>query len=221
MSVPATLVLEGLDALGVNLLGSPNTQYAIVTTGSSVPVVTPDTIMRLNYRGEQRISDYPVEQGAFSSYNKVAQPFDLRMTLVCGGRNYYQDATQKLDQYLNGLLGTSFGQPMSRADFLQAMEDMLASTALFDVVTPDFTYEKLNLVHFDYSKTSTDGAVQIIADCGFREVRETVTATFTNSGQINITSDSPSAATPVNAGRVTGMIPTVSQSSITTAAAFV
>lgn len=221
MSVPATLVLEGLDALGLNLLGSPNTHYAIVTTGSSNPVVTPDTVESFSWKGEHRISTYPVEQGAFASYNKVATPFDLRMTLVCGGRNFYQNATQKLDEYLNGLLGTSFGQPMAREDFIQALEDMLASTDLFDVVTPDKTYERLNLVHFDYVKRAKDGAVMVIADCGFEEVRESVSAIYTSTGQPNVSSNSPSAASPLNAGRVTGMIPSVSQSAILAAGSFV
>ena len=221
MSVPATLVLEGLDALGINLLGSPNTHYSIVTTGSSSPVVTPDTVESFAWKGDHRISTFPVEQGAFTSYNKVATPFDLRMTLVCGGRNFYQDATQKLDDYLNSLLGTGFGQPMAREDFILALEAMLESTDLYDVVTPDRTYERLNLVHFDYVKRAKDGAVMVIADCGFEEVRETVTAIYTATGQPNIDSNSPSAASPVNVGRVTGMIPTVSQSAILKAGSFV
>lgn len=221
MSAIATDILALTSALGVNLLQVGAPLYGVVTSDTAQVVITPDTVLSVEYRGEQRISDYPVEGGGFSSFNKVAVPFDLRVRMACAGRNYVQSVEEVLDQALNSVLGTGFGQKMSRADFLAQLETMLRSLDLYDFVTPDYTYSSVNLVHYDYRKTATEGGVKVIADLYFREVRETVSALYSTGGLPNIFSDSPSAANPVNLGSITGTVPTTSQSSIILAGGFV
>lgn len=221
MSAVITNVLSAASALGVNLLQVGSLQYGVVSADTSSVALNPDTVLELEYRHEQRISDYPVEQGAFSSYNKVAVPYDLRVKMSWGGRNYVQDIESVLDDFLNQQLGTGFGQPQSRADALAALETMLGSLDLFDVVSPDFTYTNCNLVHFDYRKTAKEGAVRLIADLYFREVRETVSAVYSNGTLPNISSNSASAANPINLGTVTGSTPTVTESALIDSLGFV
>jgi hypothetical protein len=122
MSVPATFFLGAAQTLGIDFLNPSPDNYAIVTTGTTAPVITPDNVLSLEYKGEERVSNFPIEAGGFSSFNKVAIPFDLRIVMTCGGRNYLQSAlqtvTQTVDAYINSILGTAYGQPMNREDFL-------------------------------------------------------------------------------------------------------
>jgi hypothetical protein len=230
MSVPATFFLGATQALGVDLLDTGAPTYAVVTAGTQTsqggfvpsvagklgsnkggtPVLTPDSVLSLEWHGEERISDYPVQNGQFASYNKVKVPFDLRMVMTCQGLNYVQSAlqsvTQSLDQAL-GQLGLAFGQPMSRDAFLKQLDTMLDSTDLYDVVTPDKVYQNVNLVGYNHSKQDTKGAVMIIAELMFREVRESGNAQYSSpmsSVGNPITSNSESAASPVNVGTVSG-----------------
>ena len=230
MSVPATFFLGATQALGVDLLNTGAPTYAVVTAGAQAsqggfvpsvagklggnksgnPVLTPDSVLSLEWHGEERISDYPVQNGQFVSYNKVKVPFDLRMVMTCQGKNVIQDALQSVTQSLNQALsniGLAFGQPMSRDAFLRQLDEMLASTDLYDVVTPDKVYQNVNLVAYNHAKKNYEGGTLIIAELMFREVRESGKAKYANptaSVGDAITSSSPSAASPVNVGTVSG-----------------
>lgn len=239
MSVPATFFLGTSQAVGLDLLNTGAPAYVIVTAGSSVnsggfiasavgqiggvaggkPVLTPDSVISLEWHGEEKISDYPVQNGQFASYNKVAVPFDLRMVVTCQGLNYVQDAlrpvTQALDQAL-GQLGLAFGQPMSRDAFLRQLDSMLASTDLYNVVTPDKVYENVNLTAYNHAKKNDQGGTLIIAELMFKEVRESGNAQYFNSAVVvkNILSQHPTAATPVNTGTVAGSTTGVSENAL-------
>jgi hypothetical protein len=230
MSVPATFFLGASQALGVDLLNTGAPTYAVVTAGTSAnaggfmasvsgvlgasksgrPVLTPDSVLSLEWHGEERISDYPVQNGQFVSYNKVKVPFDLRMVMTCQGLNYVQDAlkpvTQLLDQALSNV-GLAFGQPMGRDAFLRQLDAMLNSTDLYDVITPDKVYSNVNLVAYNHAKKNDEGGTLIIAELMFREVRESGNAQYsspTSSVGNILGSSSESAATPVNVGTVSG-----------------
>jgi len=229
MSVPATFFLGATQALGVDLLNTGAPTYAVVTAGAQAsqggfvpsvagklggnksgnPVLTPDSVLSLEWHGEERISDYPVQNGQFVSYNKVKVPFDLRMVMTCQGKNVIQDALQSVTQSLNQALsniGLAFGQPMSRDAFLRQLDEMLASTDLYDVVTPDKVYQNVNLVAYNHAKKNYEGGTLIIAELMFREVRELLpTATVTILPGKQISSNSESAASPVDAGTVVGI----------------
>ena len=229
MSVPATFFLGATQALGVDLLNTGAPTYAVVTAGAQAsqggfvpsvagklggnksgnPVLTPDSVRSLEWHGEERISDYPVQNGQFVSYNKVKVPFDLRMVMTCQGKNVIQDALQSVTQSLNQALsniGLAFGQPMSRDAFLRQLDEMLASTDLYDVVTPDKVYQNVNLVAYNHAKKNYEGGTLIIAELMFREVRELLpTATVTILPGKQISSNSESAASPVDAGTVVGI----------------
>src|SRR5690348_14896318 len=99
MSVPATFFLGATQALGIDLLNTGSPTYAVVTAGtqtsqggfvpsvagklgaskSGTPVLTPDSVLSLEWHGEERISDYPVQNGQFASYNKVKDRKSTRL----------------------------------------------------------------------------------------------------------------------------------------------
>lgn len=175
-------------AEAVDILNPLASDWAIHAAGSGAVIIIPDTVEKFEFRGEQRVADYPMEQGAFASYNKVAQPFEIRMVLVCSGLNYAQRAINALG--LN--LGQSF---MQKVDFLTTLDYMLTTTDLFDIVTPDKLYPNASMEHYDYRREARNGATMLIVEAWFREVRVKASAVYTNS-------NSPSAADPVSLGAV-------------------
>lgn len=186
-------VAEAGDILGIDILNPLASDWMIVDGKTSAKIIVPDTVPRFEFRGDRRISDYPVEQGAFASYNKVATPYEIRMTMVCSGLNYAQGAISALG--LN--LSQGF---MQKSDFIDTLNYMLDTTDLFTIVTPDKAYENANLEHYDYKRETRDGATMLKIEAWFREVRVTASATYSDGGPVN--SDSPSAADPVSLGTV-------------------
>lgn len=189
MSVTTLLAgLAGLgDLTGVDIL-NPDPQDWMILSNDGSKFVIPDTVPRFEFRGDYRVSNYPVEQGAFASYNKVAEPFEIRMVLVCGGLNFMQMGVAKM--------GLGLGpQAMTKGAFLDSLDHMLTSTDLFTVVTPDITYKSLTLDHYDYRREATGGATMLTVEAWFKQVRVATPAQYGNP-------KSSSAATPVNSGTV-------------------
>jgi hypothetical protein len=162
-----------------------DTGWAILNADGTL-VIEPDSFVALDYRGENRICNYPVEQGSFSAYNKVAMPYDLRLMLSCGGSG-----------------------AMSRQQFMQQLDFMRNSTDLYDVATPDGLYGSVNLTHVDYRRQARAGVTLIVADCWFEQVRTTAVAAYTNTRQ-------PNGANPVSQGQVIATPPTTDQNAAAT-----
>lgn len=180
-------IVEAANTLGLDLLNPLDSDWMILDdTGS--PVIIPDTVPRFEYRGEARVSNYPIEKGAFETYNKVQDPFDIRMMMVCAGLNYAQNIIQSI--------GLNLGQQnMQRSAFLDTLDYMKQTTDLFTIVTPDKTYENVNMVHFDFRRETTNGATMLLVEAWFEEIRVQASATYTQTA-------SPSAADPVDLGTV-------------------
>ena len=114
-------------------------------TGQSI--ITPDSFIDFEYREERKIPNYPIEGGSFQSYNKVAMPFDCRVTISCNGKG-----------------------AMTKENFLSTLEKLMNSLTLISVITPNFTYENCNLVHVDYRREAKQGVSLIIAQLWFQQV---------------------------------------------------
>lgn len=99
----------------------------------------------------------PLENGAFTSYNKVQQPREIRVRLVC-----------------DGSLGTV-------ASFIAAIEAAIRSLDLYSVVTPDASYVSMNPVHQSISRSASSGASMVAADLVFQQVRITAQQAFTQT----------------------------------------
>lgn len=118
--------------------------------------LTPDTISHLDYRKDFRVPDYPIEEGGFATYNKVATPFENRVVLAKSGT---------LDE---------------RSDLLQVLEDMVASLNLYTIVTPEFTYVDVNLIGLSIYRAPRN--VQMLSiELTFTEIRIVEAGQFTES----------------------------------------
>lgn len=172
----------GALAEAVDLFSSQYTQWAIYYTGTSNAAIIPDSVPSIGHRDQSRVSNYPVENGGFASFNKVEVPYDFRIRLTCMGTN------------------------MTRADFLAQLKVMKKSIDLYDVSTPEMLYASCSLVAYEMERDSRNGGVSMItAELYFQEIRQTAQATYNNQGGTNtpiVNSNSASAADVQNQGNV-------------------
>jgi hypothetical protein len=158
-------------------------QWGVFDT-SGFPVAIPDSVISVDYRKEWRVSDYPVEGGAFESYNKVSTPFDARVRMACDGST------------------------TPRSLFLSQIDSAANSLTLYTVVTPDAQYASANITHYDYRRERESGAGILLVDVWLQEVRVTVQTQFTstkspegaaavNTGSVQPTTPSPAQSQAV------------------------
>lgn len=140
------------------LLFSPNAfVWGIYSADSNTPALIADSIYSFGYKKEFKISDYPVELGTFSNFNKVDLPYVAQVRMTMGGSN------------------------SDRLTFLNRLEEISRTTDLYNIVTPEKTYLNANIIDYDYQRTSNSGAGMIIADIRLMEVRLTANLAFNNT----------------------------------------
>lgn len=146
---------NGAEGLAAAIAGLGEPIWGVFQDG--VEVLTPDTFLSLGYKQSWSISDYPIEQGGFESYDKVNSPFDVKIRIATGG---------------------SQGQ---RQFLLNQVEAIAGTLDLYDVVTPEKVYFGVNVSHFDYHRRSQDGVGVMVIELWFTQIRVTQTATFSNT----------------------------------------
>lgn len=136
------------------LIGETAAPWGIYLGG--VPVVDADSVVTFDFRQEYTVSDYPLEQGAFESYDKVQVPFDVRVRYAAGGSEF------------------------NRQLLLTSIDDIVGDLNLYDVVTPEIVYPSCNVVHQDYRRTNVNGVGLLQIDVWLVQVRVTAQAAFQN-----------------------------------------
>ena len=142
------------------------------------PAAPADSVIMVEVGLEARISDYPVEQGGFASYNKVIVPFEIRMVMTRGG------------------------SVEDRQDFLKAVQDAWLSTDLYNVITPECVYLDVNVVGVRRAAAADRGGGLMALEITLRKIRQTATLVFSNTadpagaGQVNDGSVQPQSLEP-------------------------
>jgi hypothetical protein len=190
-TVPTPQALE-VGALGAitSLLGFGPPVWGVFDLSGN-QVLVPDSFLALDYKNDARVSDYPQEQGAFASYNKVQTPYDVRTRMTIGA------------------------DLASRAAFLAQCDAMLKSTDTFNVVTPEVTYFNATVENFAYRRETKNGATLITVDLWFLEVRVSATAQFSAAASSSPLAanqvKAPNAADPISDGQVQAADPTAAR----------
>lgn len=159
-------------------------QWGIFKDGKSV--VRADNVLGVELKKEWLLSDFPLEAGAFETYDKVTTPYDIRVRFSRGGS--VQD----------------------RQDFLDSIDDISGNLEKYDVYTPEETYIGVNVTHYDYQRTAGDGLGLIKVEVWLEQVRETATQTFSNTkvassqDSVNGGTKQTSAPTPTETAAVKG-----------------
>lgn len=184
-------ILGGVQALGslpgLSALGIPNL----------IPVTA--SMIDWEYKQDWPISNYPQEQGAFQSYDKVTLPWDVRLKLAGGG------ATATRQAFLNTIFAISGGTPPGVPLALPGSGTPLP---LFDIVTPELSYPSCSCTHVDFARTAERGVTLIVVDMWFQQIAVTSTNNFQNT-------QTPAVAGQLGTGNQQPQIPSTSlQSSI-------
>jgi len=157
---PGFVIAAPILALG-DVSGIPNPvapgQWGIFDT-SGQPILDADAVDNLEYARDYRISDYPQEQGAFESYNKVQLPYEAKVGFLVA---------------------------QTRVEFLNSIEDIMSSLDLVSVVSPEITYPNANLVRYGYRRVARNGVSMILVEVWCEEVRETASASLSNTQSPN------------------------------------
>lgn len=144
-----------------------NTQWGVYAQGGAL-ALDPDNIIALSYSAEYRIADFPIEQGGFETYDKVALPFDTIVRMTKGGTL------------------------SDRGSFARTAESLRGDTKLYNVVTPEATYLNVNIARLSIDRSQDGGAGMIVLELHLREIRQNAKAAF------SATKDPASAATTNN-----------------------
>lgn len=123
----------------------------------------------VEFSKETKVSDFPVEEGSFASYNKVEMAAAPTVTLCLTGSE------------------------ANRRTFLEAIDKACKSTDLFSVVTPEITYINYAVEHYNYSRRNSKGATLLMVEIALKEIRQ-VSARFSKKAQVDAPKDA--GATP-------------------------
>jgi hypothetical protein len=146
------------------------------------PVAIADSVKAVQFRADSTVSDYPVEEGGFQSYNKVQRPFASVVSLACGG------------------------DEQRRANFLSAIQQAQKSTNLYSIVMPEIVYNSANIVAYDYRREQKNGATLLTVELHIEEIRVSAAAAFANENTEN-----PASADTLSQGQVQATDPTAAR----------
>lgn len=120
-----------------------------------------DAVADVVFTSDAQVPTYPVEQGAFGTYDKVQLPYSAKVTICIGGT--IQDRSQALT----------------------VIEILKGSTELVNVVTPERTYSSATVTHYDYDRSAAEGAAMLKVALWLQEIPVTAIATTGNAAQPN------------------------------------
>lgn len=168
--------LDGVESVTSSAVrGAP--QWGLFEEGKSQ--IEADNVIGFEYRQDWVVADFPLEDGAFESYDKVETPFDARIQFSCGG---------SLE---------------ARTGFLASIAAIAGNLKLYDAVTPVKTYSSVNVVHFDYKQTAQNGVGLMVVDVFLEQIRNTAEASFSTASS----SDEPPTPTKTPAPKAASAAP--------------
>lgn len=123
-------------------------QYALLDANDN-KAIRPDGFGEVEFKGEANVATAPIEGGGFQSYNKVVNPEEIPVVMICSGQG-----------------------EMSRTDFLTECLKLKNSPRVLKLVTPDQVFPAVTCTGMSYKRTAREGATLLQVRMTFREVRE-------------------------------------------------
>lgn len=134
---------------------SSRRRWGLYRDGGSQAVIA-DSVISVAISKEHTIANYPIEGGAFESYNKVEKPYEGRVVMTKGG---------SMDE---------------KKQFITRLESMQQNLTTYNVVTPERTYKNANIIKVSIERTRDQGADMIRAEISVAEVRKTANREFSH-----------------------------------------
>lgn len=154
---------------------------------SGLRALSPSSFLGIEYGADASVVSAPIEQGSYSSFNKVKRPSIIRVLFTLEGWTGFSGSIPNLTNFTL----------TSRSDMLAALDAMVADAQVYDIETPDTTYEDYDLVRYNYRTSDRDVTlltVEAIFQAVLQEAEVTLTSTTANS---NTTSNGTSKAASV------------------------
>lgn len=185
--IPAPVALAGIALGRLALAFTSQIQWGVFDRGTDGGanrlVIKPDSIMGFDLLNDYTVSTFPVQQGNFASYNKVATPIEIILSMTKGG--------SKAD----------------REQFLRDLESGAFSLRLLTILTPEREYPNMNLIRYKINRRGVEGAYFFAeVDLFFLEIRQ-VTVSYTTQSAGTANSTVPAALPPANQGQVQPQVP--------------
>lgn len=137
------------------------------------PVFDYDTILSMRVEARDTVSNFPVEKGAFASYNKVRQPIRITVKLSVGAIQVNRTGLS-----LNEIRRRGKDR---RGKLLSDLTIARVSTEVYNITMPEGTYPRMTLQDYSFAREQMQGGPsRIVAELTFIEVREVVSQ-YTNS----------------------------------------
>lgn len=124
---------------------------------------TPDSFVVVEVGAEATVSTAPVEQGAYSTFNKIQRPPELHVTFTVEGWTAFSGAIPNLTNF----------STTSRSNVLETLEKMRTTAGLYDIETPDKTWTSCDLVKYDYRTRSNNGPTLLTVTAVFQTIQKT------------------------------------------------
>lgn len=105
-----------------------------------------DAVESLDLRDSANISNALQEGGAFISYNKIQEPYQARLRVL------------------------KKGTASERNQFLAALEKIIKTTSLYQIVTPDYFWENANVVLYEIMRNPESGLELLTVEIVLQEV---------------------------------------------------
>lgn len=166
-SPAAVLNVVSLIAKNLPKLNPARPIYAILNKDTQIPLAWPDSWVEINpLIAEYQVSDYPVEDGEFMTYNKVRRPSLMSAVVV------------------------KEGSDLERATWLEAIRQQLQSdpTAIYNIITPDAIYPNQTLVGLAQQKRQDRGSNMLYLEMKFSEVPQIRTPSLLGSNPVEAAS---------------------------------
>lgn len=154
---------------------------------SGLSALSPSSFLGIEYGADASVVSAPIEQGSYSSFNKVKRPSIIRVLFTLEGWTGFSGSIPNLTNFTL----------TSRSDMLAALDAMVDDAQVYDIETPDTTYEDYDLVRYNYRTSDRDVTlltVEAIFQAVLQEAEVTLTSTTSNS---NTTANGTSKAASV------------------------
>lgn len=147
-------------------------------------VTNADSVYSFDWRQENRIPNFPIQQGQFGTYNRVGLPGENAIKLIKGGSE------------------------SDRALFLQQIDAIIAqqNIQLYTVRTPEKSYTNVSATLAELSRVGKDGAFWFEVELRFIQINQ-ITAQYSNSTTPTNNASVPSAIPTTNQGLTQGSTP--------------
>jgi hypothetical protein len=122
--------------------------YEITDATTNRPIARIASFIGLSYKGESKVTRYPVERGGFFSANKVGSPWSIPLQIAISGTSESLRATlATLAKYEQG-------------------------TELVNITTPFHTYLDGNIESLSWTLNEGDATGLLILELGIVEIRQ-------------------------------------------------